>query len=142
MVLEYRMHDLYNIYEEAECIIIHNDGRQYQYAAGSPQYEKLIAAWGKLIEGAHDMPAFGVSINKLTLEEMKGGLWIEFVFKEVNEVNGMPFERLLVAVKDDYYGFNLIRYTKERGYDGRCFYFDLVNKNMADLAAEMRNLIS
>ena len=45
----------------------------------------------------------------------------------------MPFEKLLVQVGKEYYGFNLIRYTSERGYDGRCFYLDLVGKNMNDL---------
>ena len=44
----------------------------------------------------------------------------------------MPFEKLLVEVGKEFYGFNIIRYTSERGYDGRCFYIDLVNKNMSD----------
>ena len=78
------------------------------------------------------MPAYGVSLDKKTVKAMKNGLWVEFDFGKLTEYNGMPFEKLLVEVGKEFYGFNIIRYTSERGYDGRCFYIDLVNKNMSD----------
>ena len=86
-----------------------------------------------MIDGAHQMPAFGVSINEYTVQEMKKGKWLEFVFPEQTECDGMPFERLLINVQKEGYGFNLIRYNAEQGYDGRCFYLDLVNKNTGNL---------
>lgn len=134
------MTDLYNIYGKANCIIIHNDGKRCSYDAGTPEYSDLLAVWSEMIDGAHDMPAFGVSLNRYTVEELKGGLWVEFLFDGEQEINGMPFGRLLVSVNDAFSGFNIIRYNNPNGYDGRCYYLDLVGKNMADLATLMRKL--
>jgi len=75
---------------------------------------------------AHDMPAFGVSIDELTKEEMKRGFWIELEFDKKYEFNGMPFDALLIKIEKDIYGFNLIRRNNNK-YDGRCFYLSLEN---------------
>lgn len=134
------MQDIYNVCDEAKCIIIHSDGKIYEFHKGAADFENLLATWNEMIEGAHSMPAFGVSLNNLTIEELKGGLWIEFIFGTEKRINGMSFEKLLIAVNDSHQGFNLIRYTKKAGYDGRCYYLALIGKNMANLATEMRKL--
>ena len=90
----------------------------------------MLNGFKEMIDGAHEMPAFGVSINNLTMEARSEGLWVEFAFDKTYESNGMPYEKLLIEVRQGYQGFNINRYNSQYGYDGRCFYYDLVNKNM------------
>ena len=124
--------DLDKSFTAAESLNVYNEGELTVIEKTDEKFDDIILGWSHMIEGAHDMPAFGVSINDLTLKELRHGLWVEFVFGEEYESNGMPYKKLLINVQKGFYGFNLIRYTAERGYDGRCFYYDLVNKNMGD----------
>lgn len=126
------MEEVSEVFCYSENITIYQDGVSCEYVCGSDGYKQTLDGWLNLLEGSHQMPAFGVSINALTLKEREKGLWVEFGFKKEYEVSGLPFEKLLIEVNPDYYGFNIIRFTSDRGYDGRCFYIDLVNKNMAD----------
>ena len=59
----------------------------------------IVEAWETITQGAHQMPAFGVSIDRLTREEMKSGNWLEFFFAEKYESNGLPFDSLLFVVR-------------------------------------------
>ena len=126
------MEEICEVFDSAEAVNVYYNGVKTVYSAGSEEYNKILAIWNKMIDGAHDMPAFGVSLDRYTKEEMKKGLWVEFGFGKVLECNGMPFEKLLVSVEKDSQGFNLIRYNTNCGYDGRCFYLDLVGKNMGN----------
>ena len=126
------MEEISEVFGYAENINVYNGGVKTIYAAGSDNYKAIMSCWNKTIDGAHDMPAYGVSLNHLTVKELEKNLWVEFDFGRALECNEMPFEKLLVQVGKEYYGFNLIRYTSDRGYDGRCFYLDLVGKNMND----------
>ncbi len=78
----------------------------------------------KLTDKSYFSPAFGVSIHEHTLEAMKKGIWIEFKYNQENTYAEMPFEKLLIELKPDYYGFNLIRFNNGK-YDGRCYYLNL-----------------
>lgn len=120
------------VFDEAEQIIVYTDGASCSYGAGDPRYEGIVRHWNQMVCGSRPMPAFGVSIHALTLEEMKSGRWVEFIFGRTYEYNGMPFEKLLVKVESQFRGFNLIRYNAACGYEGRCFYLDLVTKNMGE----------
>lgn len=124
--------EIKDIFTETEKINIYKDGNATTYIASDKPYEEILTGWNSLLDGSHEMPAYGVSLDKETVKAMKNGLWVEFDFGKLTEYNGMPFEKLLVEVGKEFYGFNIIRYTSERGYDGRCFYIDLVNKNMSD----------
>ena len=84
------------------------------------------------------MPAFGVSIDELTREDMKNGLWIELCFDGVQSFEAMDFEGLLIKVEKDFHGFNLIRRNNGK-YDGRCFYLSLQN-SMDKLYEEIEGL--
>ena len=126
------MEEISEVFEQTENINVYNDGVKSVYAAGSDNYETIMSCWKKTIGGAHDMPALGVSLNHLTVKELEKNLWVEFDFGKALVCNEMPFEKLLVQVGKEYYGFNLIRYNSDRGYDGRCFYLDLDGKNMND----------
>ncbi len=121
-----------DIFTETEKINVYNNGSSATYLVGQKPYEDIMLSWNNLLNGSHEMPAYGVSLNKETLKAMNSGLWVEFDFGKPTEYNGMPFEKLLVEVNKGFYGFNIIRYTKQNGYDGRCFYIDLVNKDMND----------
>lgn len=134
------MEEISRAFSYAENINVYNGGVKVSYAAKEEPYNKILACWNEMIKGAHDMPAYGVSLNGYTVEKMKDGLWVEFCFGRVLKCNGMPFEKLLIEVNSGYNGFNLIRYTTQRGYDGRCFYLDLVGKTMDEFYNLLRNL--
>lgn len=87
--------------------------------------EQLIV--DKLIEitaNSHEMPAFGVSIDKDTRIAMKNGMWIELCFDKTMYHLDMPFDSLLINVDPDTYGFNLIRKYNNK-YEGRCYYLNM-----------------
>lgn len=134
------MEEISEIFGYTEKINVHNEGEIITYCSDDAQFKEIMTCWNAMIDGSHDMPAFGVSLNDMTVKALTEDLWIEFEFGKVLECNGMPFEKLLVQVEKDYSGFNLIRYLKKAGYDGRCFYLDLVNKNMSDLYNLLINL--
>ena len=125
--------NLHKAFETAESINTYNEGVISTYAAGSRQFKEIIDCWKEMISCVHLMPAFGVSLNDMTLQAMQNGLWIEFDFGKQLKSGGMPYEKLLIQVSQGNCGFNLIRYNSVGGYDGRCFYYDLNGKNMDEL---------
>ncbi|MCH5142697.1 MAG: hypothetical protein J1G07_03165 [Clostridiales bacterium] len=128
------MREISNVFEKADCINVYTEGEVKSYKSGTDEFKGIITCWYEMIEGAYDMPAFGVSLHDETLEAMKSGRWIEFEFDNKQEHNGMSFEKLLIQVESGFKGFNLIRYNAEMGYYGRCFYFNLVNNDMSRLS--------
>ena len=125
--------DLEKAFDVAENINVYNEVVITTYAAGSKQYSDILTCWTDMIGCVHLMPAYGVSLNDLTMQAMQSGLWVEFDFGKQLESGGMPYEKLLIQVAKGFYGFNLIRYNSVGGYDGRCFYYDLNGKSMNDL---------
>lgn len=134
------INEIYEAFDRVEKVQVYNDNKICAYNSPQAQYQEILELWNKMLEGSHPMPAFGVSINAYTVREKESGLWIEFIFSECMKCCGMPFEKLLIAVNKDYYGFNLIRYTEEHGYDGRCFYIDLAGKNMNEIYNYLLNI--
>lgn len=134
------MEEIYEVFDKSEQITIYSDGAKTQYSPIDENYSKILGKWNELLTGSHQMPAYGVSLNDYTLEQLKSGLWVEFTFKKEYECGGMPFQKLLVEVKEGFYGFNIIRYTEKYGYDGRCFYIDLNGKTMSDFYGFLANL--
>ena len=137
MVMEIELEKLTDYAQSVNVIV---DGKTEAYAVGTQQFNKICAAWNNMLVGAHEMPAFGVSLNSYTVEEMKSGVWAEFAFGKQLSANGMPFERLLINAQPDSSGFNIIRYTAKHGYDGRCFYYDLVGTTMSQFYDCLLNL--
>ena len=101
------------------------------YNKGTLEYNSILNEFKKVIYKSHQMPALGVSIDNLTREEKKKGVWLEFYFEETGYNSEMPFESLLVQVSLDNSGFNVIR-GYDGKYEGRCYYINLVN-NMNSL---------
>lgn len=116
----------------AKSVNVYINGATTAYIAGDDKFKEICAQWNNMLVGARQMPAFGVSLNGQTVKALKSGVWAEFVLKGQFSTDGMPYEKLLVNVQSEWTGFNIIRYTSERGYDGRCFYYDLIGKNMSD----------
>lgn len=132
--------ELDDAFEYAEKINVYNEGDKGVYGSDDDKYDKILVGFKEMIDGAHIMPAFGVSLDGETRKELNSGLWVEFEFNEQMDYNEMPFEKLLIKVEENYSGFNLIRYTSTEGYFGRCFYYDLVNKNMSEFYTVLMNL--
>lgn len=132
--------ELNEVFNDAESINVYNVGEKTSYSAGEDKYNKILSGWNNMISEARLMPAFGVSINRETVKDLQNGRWVEFEFDCEIEAEGMPFEKLLVRVDASYYGFNVIRYNSKTGYDGRCYYYDLVNKNMSAFNDVLGNL--
>lgn len=127
------------IFREANLINVYNDGVKTQYVPAKIDFEVIMAAFEDMIEGARNMPAFGVSLNDETQKAMQNGLWIEFEFPQTSSFNGMSFSKLLAEVVEGYKGFNIARYNKDGGYSGRCFYLDL-NGDMSRFYKVLKSL--
>ncbi len=125
------MSEIAKVIEEAKAAVVYKEGRAYLFEKGTDEFKNIVGSWEVMTEKALPMPAFGVSIDEHTRAEMKKGVWIEFVFGKEQVIQEMPFEKLLICCKEDFRGFNLIRYWDGK-YFGRCFYLDLREKSMQE----------
>ena len=128
-----------DLFCEAEMIVFYKDGQQVLLS--QKEQNQIDNLFSEAIEDSFSMPAFAVSLDNLTKEEMKSGLWLEFVFDKTMSINEMPFDSLLVNVNKDQYGINLIR-GNDGIYEGRCFYLDLRGKNLDELYDYLSNINS
>lgn len=131
---------LQQVFCKAEEIAVYNDGVSTSYACGERQYEEICVKWSELLTDSIVMPAFGVSINDMTVQGKQKGVWVEFSFSKQLKVNELPFEKLLVEVRSEYKGFNVIRYNSDSGYFGRCFYIDLRENDMSSFYSFIREI--
>ena len=118
-------------FNSVKTISVIKDDETEKFNEDSNEFKNIIKTLKEITEYSHDMPAFGVSIDNLTREEMKVGLWLELEFENTCYFNEMPFDALLIKVEKDAYGFNLIR-RHDGEYEGRCFYLSL-NESMNKL---------
>lgn len=134
------MAEIFEIILQADKVAVYSDGKKTEYSAGTAEFSEILGAWNTTIKGAHQMPAFGVSIDKLTREEMKAGHWVEFHFPQEQHSNGLPFNSLLLAVRPEYRGVNLVR-GGEGQYQGRCIYVDLGGGDMSALSSAFEKIL-
>ena len=132
--------NLNDIIASSESINVYNDGKIAVYNQEEIQFNQIVEGWMLLIENSREMPAFGVSLNNETLIARNSGLWVEFVFDRQYEHTGMPFEKLLIKVEKEWQGFNIFRYNAQGGYSGRCYFIDLIGRNMANFYDILSNL--
>lgn len=121
-------------------LAVYSEGQKIIKKSSEKDFKKIIEAWNSMTDGALEMPAFGVSIDKYTKEQLKSGLWVEFIFDAQLSHCDMPFSKLLVNVVGNFKGFNLSRYTQEAGYAGRCFYLQL-SDDMSDFEKVVKSCI-
>lgn len=131
------MKELTAAVQTAGRIIVIADGREHCFEKDDVAFQAIIKAWDEMTATAIRMPAFGVSIDELTRREMKQGLWTEFRYEKETSCAGMAFDRLLVCVKEEFRGFNVVRHVQEK-YQGRCFYVDLSGGDMSGFAAAVK----
>lgn len=131
--------DFTEVFEKAASVTVIKDGVKTQYVCTSEQFDRILKALKKGIANSRLMPAFGVSLQDETLSAMTAGEWVEFDFQKRVDEFEMPFERLLIEVVPDYAGINIIRFTKEYGYTGRCFHLDLCGGNLSELYGIIKN---
>ena len=128
-----------DLISEADMIVFYNNG-QIETMTES-QFDKVDSLFQEAIEDALEMPAYGVSLDELTKEEMKKGFWLEFKFDETRCSSSMPFDSLLVKIEKNCFGVNLIR-GNDGVYEGRCFYLDLNGNNFDKLYNYLSVIIS
>lgn len=132
------MHENKIDFKSASQIVVTVQNNETTLVKGDDKFERVLDAFLTITHNAHDMPAFGVSIDSETRNAKQNGIWIEFVFDKTMMHNNMPFDALLIEVKPDYSGFNIVRKHNNK-YDGRCFYFNLEN-NMSKLYETIKTL--
>lgn len=119
-------------FPEADEIYVFREGQVVRCAQGGVDYAQIMAVWQNTLTGCRQMPAFGVSLNDMTVKAMQKGVWIEFRYGDVCECQGMGFERLAINVVSSFKGFNIVRYC-DGVYEGRCYYLDLDDKDMSEV---------
>lgn len=137
MFIQMELCDIVNV---SESIIIYNNGEITEYGKNDLPYNQIVEGWKELTKTAREMPAFGVSLDNETVEAMKAGLWVEFVFDKQYSHSAMTFEKLLVRVEKSWQGFNIVRYNTQGGYSGRCYFLDLIGKDMSKFYDILANL--
>ncbi len=133
------MKTLTEYFFEANQYVVYYDSLKYVID------KNTITPWlEQLTTKSYFSPAFGVANNDITLKELQKGLWFEMEFNNTCFFAEMPFNKLLINVKPDFYGFNLIRFH-ENGYDGRCLFLNTHNSstkfynNLLNFAIEQSN---
>ena len=132
--------ELNDIIASSESINVYNNGEMTVYGQEETPFNQIIEGWTALCENAREMPAFGVSLNNETIEARSVGLWVEFVFDREYSHSNMTFEKLLVKVEKRWQGFNIFRYKSQDGYNGRCYFLDLVGNDMSNFYDILVNL--
>lgn len=131
------MDKVLNAFKTAERMEVLCEGKVIVSAErGSAEYEKFFGLWSEMTRTALRMPAFGVSIDALTQENIKKGIWVKFYFEEVKCCDGMNFSALAVNVRPKDCGFNAERENGGK-YQGRCYYIDLNGNTTEELYAAL-----
>lgn len=118
--------NLTDCFKDADNINVMLEGITKNFKRGEKEYKLIIDTLYKITLHSHEMPAFGVSLDNLTRDDMKNGSWIELCFNQTMSHEAMTFDSLLMRIENNHFGFNLIRKNNNK-YDGRCFYLSLDN---------------
>ena len=132
------MNSITNFLKEAKSITVSKNDEEFAYLKGDDKFEELLSSINQVAKGAHDMPAYGVSLDNDTKSAKQKGMWIELQFDKTQTFNEMPFDALLFEVNEKYEGINIIR-KNNKTYDGRCFYLNL-KSNMKNLAENIKKI--
>ena len=120
------MENITECFYSAASLTLYVDGSALKIEKNDDNFEKIMASLGEITFGSHEMPAFGVSLDELTRQDMQSGIWLELEFDKTYSMSGMGFDALLIKVESEHSGFNLIRRNGGK-YEGRCFYLSLEN---------------
>jgi len=99
---------------------------------GSDNYTQIFDELDKMLNNAHEMPAFGVSLDNEVNEALKTGVWLKLIYSDTITYNEMTFDTLLIEVQKNWNGFNIHR-GNNGIFEGRCYYISLTDTNMDNL---------
>lgn len=119
-----------DVFAEANVVHFYNNGQEIEVS--EEDCEKFDQLFVEAISGSRQMPAYAVSLHKLTMEDFKEGYWVKFDYGKTMKASKMPFDQLLIHIQEDMYGVNIIRGNKGR-FEGRCFYLELDNKTFDEV---------
>lgn len=119
-------------FEIAHSITVYTNGKTTDLKPGENTYNDIVEILNNICDGSREMPAYGVSLDNETKNEIRNGYWLEFRYNNTQTHNEMPFDTLLINVKKDYQGFDIIRGQKGI-YEGRCFHIYCPQKTMENL---------
>lgn len=129
------------VIDACDKIEVISDGVVKSFSRADARAKSILSAIASMNEGGWEMPGYGVSIDRLTREEMKKGMWLRLVYDKKQTRNEMPFDSLLIRVKGEYCGYDLIREADSK-YQGRVFYYNLKEgKNMQELFSLMQEIV-
>lgn len=120
--------EINSVFDDCYAIKIYDNNHKIIFEKGTKEFDKILQLWQITVNSGYEMPAFGVSIHELTIEDMQKGLHIEFLFDKLNYHNEMPFDSLLLKLQENQYGYQLIRHYEDK-YQGRCFYVNTTEIN-------------
>lgn len=124
--------NIQDAFKESCSIELVIDNQKTTFDNQTQEYRLILSEFEKMIKDSHQMPALGVSLNDLTRQEIKNGVWLQFNFDFVGYNSEMPFSSLLIQINKNFGGFNVIR-LYDNVYEGRCFYISLNNTTMDNL---------
>lgn len=130
---------LFDFFNKSNKITLIKDGQPFEYEQGIPEYDAIMREFQDMIFNAYEMPAFGVCMHEETIEARAQGIWLEFHFPETFYHSDMPFDTLLINIAPEDKGFNLLR-QHDGQYEGRCFYLNLIDKDMHSLFELLKKL--
>ena len=108
--------------ENIESFFVFKNREQKSILVEDKNFNNLKEGVKQLFSLARVMPAFGVSLDYETQNELKQGEWLQVNFSFEENANGLLFNSLLFKL-DTVSGFNLIRLHNGK-YEGRCIYLD------------------
>ena len=111
-----------DLFSQVKTIKFYKDGQELVLSA--EEQEKFEDLFCQAIENSLEKPAYSVSLHDQTVEAMKEGFWVKFIFNQTMVKHEMPFDELLIHIEQDCHGLNVIRGNNGK-YEGRCFYLDL-----------------
>ena len=104
---------------QADTITLYCDGKEFNINKYNFKKE-----FDMLTDGAYYMPGMAVAKNDEIKREKEKGLWLEFKFKNKVTFAEFSFDSLLLRVRPNLDGFNVIR-GNDNEYTGKTYYLRL-----------------
>ena len=109
------------IFDDCSCIKIYRDGNVRIIEKGTKEFDEIIKQWQIDCNNGYEMPAYFVALPEESVEDLKTGLHIEFLFDGTRMHNDMPFDALVLKMVPNQYGYTLTRHH-DGIYEGRCYH--------------------
>lgn len=123
LIVENSSDNMVDTLKNINYIMVTDNGNKSIFEKNNQEYNKIINNLKNVYSNGFIMPAFGVSLHSETIKQLKNGKWLELVYNESQEKNGLAYESLLIKLESGY-GFNIIRKYNNK-YEGRCIYISL-----------------